>query len=54
MVESRPIYARRRSLYARTDTKFERDMLDDARRQLKAILERETGDRISIQTFIGH
>lgn len=46
--------------YPATDTKrgrpakFERGLLDDARRHLKAILLRETGDRISIQTFIGH
>jgi hypothetical protein len=46
--------------YPATDTKrgrpakFERGLLNDARRHLKAILSRETGDRISIQTFIGH
>jgi len=46
--------------YPATDTKrgrpakFERGLLDDARRRLKAILERETGDRISLQTFVGH
>jgi hypothetical protein len=46
--------------YPATDTKrgrpakFKRALLDDARRQLKAILERETGDRISLQTYVGH
>jgi hypothetical protein len=46
--------------YSATDTKrgrptlFERELLDEVRSQLKAILFRETGDRISIQTFIGH
>lgn len=46
--------------YPTTDTKrgrpsgFDRDLLQDASRHLKAILERETGDRISIQTFAGH
>lgn len=46
--------------YPATETKrgrpsdFDRDLLQDASRHLKAILERETGGRISIQTFIGH
>jgi hypothetical protein len=46
--------------YPATDTKrgrpadFDRDLLEDASRHLKAILERETGGRISIQTFVGH
>ncbi len=69
MLEFGLFYARKRSLYARTDnletysatdtkrgrpTKFERELLDDVRLHLKAILSRETGDRISIQTFVGH
>lgn len=33
---------------------FNREMIAGTDRQLKAILERLTGDRISIQTFIGH
>lgn len=46
--------------YSATDTRrgrptiFERELLDQVRSHLKAILIRETGDRISIQTFIGH
>jgi hypothetical protein len=46
--------------YPATDTKrgrpskFDRELLDQVRRRLKAILAREAGDRISIQTFIGH
>ena len=46
--------------YSATDTnrgrptKFERELLDDVRRHLKAILSRETRDRISLQTFVGH
>jgi hypothetical protein len=46
--------------YPATETKrgrpsdFDRDLLQDASRHLKAILARETGDRISIQTFVGH
>ena len=46
--------------YSAKDTKrgrptlVERELLDEVRSQLKAILFRETGDRISIQTFIGH
>jgi hypothetical protein len=46
--------------YPSTDTnrgrpsKFDRELLDNIRRHLKAILSREAGDRISIQTFIGH
>jgi len=46
--------------YSATDTKrgrptiFERELLDDAGSHLKAILFRNSGDRISIQTFIGH
>jgi hypothetical protein len=35
-------------------TKFERELLDEVRRHLKVILSRETRDRVSIQTFIGH
>jgi hypothetical protein len=54
MVESGSSYGRRRSTYGRTDTLFERELLDQVRSQLKAILFREAGDRISIQTFIGH
>lgn len=34
--------------------RYDRDLLNDVRRRLKAILEHETGDRVSIQTFIGH
>jgi hypothetical protein len=46
--------------YPATDTKrgrptiFGRELLDEVRSHLKAILSRETRDRISIQTFIGH
>jgi hypothetical protein len=46
--------------YPATDTnrgrplRHDRELLDEVRRRLKAILEREVGDRISIQTFIGH
>lgn len=46
--------------YPATDTnrgrplRHERELLDEVRRRLKAILEREVGDRVSIQTFIGH
>lgn len=46
--------------YSAKDTKrgrptiFERELLDEVRSHLKAILSRETRDRISIQTFIGH
>jgi hypothetical protein len=46
--------------YSATDTKrgrptiFARELLDDAGSHLKAILFRNSGDRISIQTFIGH
>jgi len=46
--------------YSATDTKrgrptmFARELLDQVRSHLKAILFREAGDRISIQTFIGH
>ena len=46
--------------YSATDTNrgrptiFERELLDEVRSHLKAILTRETGDRISIQTFVGH
>jgi hypothetical protein len=46
--------------YSAKDTKrgrptlFERNLLDEVRSHLKAILSREVEDRISIQTFIGH
>ncbi|MGH8500604.1 MAG: hypothetical protein ACRERV_17590 [Methylococcales bacterium] len=51
---------RHQETYSATDTrrgrptKFERELLDEVRLHLKAILSRETGDRISIQTFVGH
>ncbi len=51
---------RHQETYPATDTKrgrpadFDRALLQDASRQLKAILTRETGGRISLQTFIGH
>lgn len=35
-------------------TNFERELIEDSSRHLKAILLRETGDRISVQTFVGH
>ena len=35
-------------------TNFDRELLDNVRLHLKAILSRDTRDRISIQTFIGH
>lgn len=46
--------------YPATDTKrgrptnFDRELIEETGRQLKAILERETADRISIRTFVGH
>lgn len=46
--------------YPATDTKrgrpakFNRELIEGTSHQLKAILERETGDRISVQTFVGH
>lgn len=46
--------------YPATDTnrgrplRYDRELLNDVRRRLKAILEHEAGDRVSIQTFIGH
>lgn len=46
--------------YPATDTKrgrpanFDRDLLQDTSRHLKVILKHETGDRISVQTFVGH
>jgi hypothetical protein len=46
--------------YPATDTKrgrpanFNRELIEGVSHHLKAILERETGDRISLQTFIGH
>jgi len=46
--------------YPATDTKrgrptnFDRKLIEETSRRLKAILERETADRISIRTFVGH
>ncbi|MCI0339216.1 MAG: hypothetical protein L0226_16720 [Acidobacteria bacterium] len=51
---------RHQETYPTTDTKrgrptnFDRNLLEDTSRHLKAILLHETGDRISIQTFVGH
>ena len=51
---------RHQETYPATDTKrgrpakFDRELIREASRYLKAILERETGDRISVQTFVGH
>jgi hypothetical protein len=46
--------------YSATETRrgrpahFDGELMKEAGRHLKAILERETGDRISLQTFVGH
>lgn len=46
--------------YPATDTKrgrpanFNREIIEGTSHHLKALLERETGDRISVQTFVGH
>lgn len=51
---------RHQETYSATETRrgrpahFDRELLEETGRQLKAILERETKDRISLQTFVGH
>jgi len=46
--------------YPATDTKrgrpskFDRELIENTTRHLKSILSRETEDRISVQTFVGH
>ena len=51
---------RHQETYSATDTKrgrptaFDRELLDEVKLHLKAILSRETKGRVSIQTFVGH
>ncbi|MFN0085051.1 MAG: hypothetical protein ACKVX9_06665 [Blastocatellia bacterium] len=51
---------RHQETYSTTETRrgrpahFDGGLMDEAGRRLKAILERETGGRVSLQTFVGH
>ena len=51
---------RHRETYTATETRrgrpanFDRGLIEEVSRGLKSILERQTEDRISVQTFIGH